>query len=490
MKLYTIIFSIIFSLIASTGMAANRALVIGNDAYTELPSLIKAIEDAEGYAALLDTQGFDVTLVRNGSMAEMRMALARFYDSIQPGDTAIFIYSGHGWSDGVQNFLVPTDTARLASPSLAAEFSIPLKNGANGILDNIARRGATLSVSIIDACRNNPFDAALSRSTGVTRGLAPIEPAEGTFLVFSAGAGQAALDRLGEADTQQYSVFTRFFLRNLAQSGDLREATIQTRSQVQAAADIVGANQRPAYYDELSGTSCLFGDCNAAVVAPEVTVETRTTGVIDEWMFVQNSNSIAVLNAFIAKWPDEPLYIALAQEILDSIETVEVASNTPPPPEQPDEVEPVSTTRIADTAQDNPDETVQRMDSIEQEALDFLVTHAENWSRIDQDGLDAVGQAYARRVDYFGNDWSRRQVWRDKQNFAERWPVRRYGLDQDTANILCINNMCTVEIQGTFFAHSPERNASSRGLAAHVYIIDMSGPPEIAAESSDVIARY
>ena len=90
--------------------------------------LQKAIEDAEGYDGLLEQHGFDVTLLLNGSMSVMRIELARFYDAIEPGDTVVFVYSGHGWSDGALNYLVPADTPDISSTLVAAELSIPLKN--------------------------------------------------------------------------------------------------------------------------------------------------------------------------------------------------------------------------------------------------------------------------------------------------------------------------------------------------------------------------
>lgn len=67
-------------------------------------------------------------------------------------------------------------------------------------LDRIAARGAGLSVAIIDACRDNPFSAAETRAAGLSGGLAAIEPPSGSFILYSAAANQAALDRLGAVD--------------------------------------------------------------------------------------------------------------------------------------------------------------------------------------------------------------------------------------------------------------------------------------------------
>ena len=467
----------IFCLLPGLTHAVERALIIGNDHYDALPSLAKAQEDATGYSALFAEKGFEVTTIMNVPMAQMRRELAMFYETVQPGDTVAFIYSGHGWSDGSQNYLVPTDAQITNSSAVAVEMSIPLKNGVNGILDNISARDSRLTIAVVDACRNNPFGGNLTRSTGVTRGLAPIEPAEGTFLVYSAGAGQAALDRLGEADTQEFSVFTRFFLRNLDSTGDLRQATIQTRNQVQQAAAIIGTDQRPAYYDELSGTSCLFGECGSAS-----TDNGQIKGVIEEWAFVQNSRSRVVLNAFIEKWSEEPLYVALAEEILASLPVVQ-ASNA-----QSDIVVPERTVAEGETP---PRPATNALDEQSTKALAFVLLNMQYWSKPAPNVASGVAAFYAKNeITFYEQDWTPGQVVADKQEFIQRWPVRAYELDEETVEVFCEDNFCDVIADVVFFTHSPGRGATAQGLALFSYVVDMEDRPVIIYENSEVLERY
>ncbi len=68
---------------------------------------------------------------------------------------------------------------------------------------------------VVDACRDNPFVSSTGRSIGGTRGLTLVEPPSGTFVMFSAGAGETALDRLSDDDPNPNSVYTRVLLPSL-----------------------------------------------------------------------------------------------------------------------------------------------------------------------------------------------------------------------------------------------------------------------------------
>jgi hypothetical protein len=88
----------------------------------------------------------------------------------------------------------------------------------------------------------------------------------GTFIMYSAGAGQTALDRLPPpiADPDPVdSVFTRKLLPLLRQKGiEITELAREVRKQVHALAATVSHAQTPAYYDGVLGKFCLAG-CDA-----------------------------------------------------------------------------------------------------------------------------------------------------------------------------------------------------------------------------------
>ena len=259
------------SALGTKAEAKRVALVIGNDRYQHLEPLQKAVADAHTYADVLKLEGFDeVTLKTDATRDEMDEALAAFFSEIAPGDTAVFAYSGHGWSDGRENYLVATDAPTGGSEEFLARISIPLRNGANGILDDMQRRGAALMVGIIDACRDNPFKAPDgTRSIGLTRGLSRVDPPSGTFVVFSAGTDEKALDRLSDGDADPNSVFTRTFAPLMRSGVSLQEATKEAQEQVAALARSAGHEQRPAYYDEVLGKACLASACGLRAAPPK-----------------------------------------------------------------------------------------------------------------------------------------------------------------------------------------------------------------------------
>src|ERR1700678_2269560 len=104
------------------------ALVIGNDSYQHIDKLLKAKADAKGYADLLREKGFSVEDRYDLGFDDMEAAVAGFVEKIEPGDTAVFVYSGRGWSDGAHNYLVGVDATERASQERFRRLSLPIHN--------------------------------------------------------------------------------------------------------------------------------------------------------------------------------------------------------------------------------------------------------------------------------------------------------------------------------------------------------------------------
>ena len=244
---------LVFVTAASAALAQTRhALVIGIDDYTEVPALMKARNDARAVHAALRAAGFEATLLLDSDGLTLFGALERFAARIEPGDEAVFFFAGHGVELNGENFLLPADIPApdMGGDLLVRRLALPVQE----VLDTMQGRGARLSLLILDACRDNPFPRQGTRSLGGSRGLARMEAPEGAYIMYSAGAGQAALDRLSDDDPDPNSIFTRALLPRLYTPGlPLRDMVLEVRSEVRQLARTVGHDQFPAIYDQLDG---------------------------------------------------------------------------------------------------------------------------------------------------------------------------------------------------------------------------------------------
>jgi len=255
-----------FSCLAVGAEARSLALVIGNDAYANVTKLRTAVGDSRAIGDQLEKMGFIVRRAQNADQRAMSRALAGFYAEIQPGDRALFFYSGHGFEISGANYLLPTDVpaARPNQVELVRDAAIPVER----IIDGVRERGAQVTILVLDACRDNPFAAPGMRGAPATRGLARIDAPEGVFVLMSAGAKQEALDRLSDSADEVNSVFTRTFLRELAKPGrTLVQIAKATQVGVKQLAATIGYEQTPAYYDEVIGDIVLYQEPGAASAA-------------------------------------------------------------------------------------------------------------------------------------------------------------------------------------------------------------------------------
>ena len=233
---------------APAALVANRrALVIGNDSYIAAPKLDNAREDARTIAANLRAVGYQVTLKLDLNEKEMKSALRTFASQVQGGDEVMFFFAGHGVQLGSTNYLLPTDIVGDNEAQVRDE-AIQLQR----ILDDMSEKKAKFTLAMIDACRDNPFKTS-GRAIG-GRGLAPTTAATGQMVIFSAGTGQQALDRLSATDKSKNGLFTRVFAQEMQVPNVSIDRVIKNvRNQVAELAKSVGHEQVPAIYDQVLG---------------------------------------------------------------------------------------------------------------------------------------------------------------------------------------------------------------------------------------------
>lgn len=233
---------------ANAAPSARRlALVIGNDGYQSVSRLQNARADARTMAELLGKAGYRVRLRLDLSERAMKDELRAFKGEVQGGDEVLFYFAGHGVQLAGANYLLPTDV-RSDSEDQVRDDALPLQK----VLDDLQERKARFALAIVDACRDNPFKGA-GRNIG-TRGLAPTSAATGQMVMFSAGAGQQALDRLGDKDNSPNGLFTRVLVKEMGKPGLSVDRVLRNvRTQVVDLARSVGHEQVPALYDQTVG---------------------------------------------------------------------------------------------------------------------------------------------------------------------------------------------------------------------------------------------
>ena len=280
---------------------ARRAFVVGTRNYRDpgIQQLSLATNDADDIASDLKQVGFDpknIKLYDNPPSKEAFQAeFNKFVSTINEGDVVFFYFSGHGYggrtADGQpQNFLLFSDVksplefarsrasgAEKGSPQLLAaraesrevlvdyeSIEIPAHGmSERDILNQIEQRKPRVAVIVLDACRT----LLLSQSKGIGRvsGGASINITDdapaGFMVIYSASHGQQAIERFGENDRRENSLFTTVFRDYLMKPGlDLTHLAKRVQDKVSEIAANAGQNQDPDYIDKIHGGDFYFID--------------------------------------------------------------------------------------------------------------------------------------------------------------------------------------------------------------------------------------
>ena len=230
--------------ISTTG---RLALIIGNNTYKNVPRLQNAIGDSKAVAGLLASLGYEVQSLSDLNEKQFKAALRNFKQRLRGGEEVVFFFAGHGVQIGSANYLLPTDVGSDSEDQIQDEGS-PLQR----VLDDFSESKVKFSLAMVDACRDNPFKST-GRSIG-GRGLTATTAATGQMVIFSAGVGQQALDRLGTNDKARNGLFTRVLIDKVSQSKEPIHILMRdVRAEVAKLAQSVGHEQVPAIYDQVIG---------------------------------------------------------------------------------------------------------------------------------------------------------------------------------------------------------------------------------------------
>ena len=215
-------------------LAAKEALLIANGDYAHFGKLPNPISDARLLSASLKQIGFQVSLVENASREGMLDALGAFEQRLKASrGVAFFHYGGHGVQVNGHNYLVPAD-ADIPDEKRVATRAVELEE----VMTALDASGASASIVVLDACRDNPLPATSTRSA--TRGLSVVQAKpKNSIIIYAAEAGSKANDGL----------FTPILAQAITAPGrPITEVIMDVRRQVNQQSN---GSQTPGEYNQL-----------------------------------------------------------------------------------------------------------------------------------------------------------------------------------------------------------------------------------------------
>lgn len=330
---FLVSFLLILNLFITPPAIAKRiALVIGNDDYANVTKLQKAVNDAKAVSNTIRDIGFEVIESLNANRRTFDQQLNNLNTKVNAGDEVLFFFAGHGISVKGRNFLLPVDIPKITPGQERSVIKEAFSE--DEIISLLQERGAKVSLLIIDACRNNPFPKEGTRSVGRSVGLGQRStPPRNTFVMYSAGFGQEALDRLSEDDQNPNSIFTRKLLPLLKTPG---LSHIQMAKQLQIEVEQLALTtkskhqQFPAFYDQVRGDFFLVPgkkDKAKTIVTPSISADETL------WKTIENSNKASDFEFYLREYP-KGRYSSVAKLKLQQLKETEVAiGNLPKSPD-------------------------------------------------------------------------------------------------------------------------------------------------------------
>lgn len=229
------------------------ALLIANQDYRDKNlNLTGPINDAKLIQNSLLKAGFKVTLKTNLTQKDMNLAISSFLGSIDGNTVSLVYYSGHGIEIGGVNYLIPTDF-RLTGDLTATQAAMQSVDIARLYADMEASAEGSLNITILDACRDNPFKSRGFKNLSVQTGLKAVSVPGGngdqnieTFTAYAAESGQVARDTLPGQPNGPYATV---LARQIAVPGQVLE--VMFRNVTQEVMRLTKNAQRPASYSNL-----------------------------------------------------------------------------------------------------------------------------------------------------------------------------------------------------------------------------------------------
>ncbi len=234
------------------------AVLAGVNQYDDYGELHVCVNDVEAISQRLISAGYEPDHLRLLTDDEERLptreeiitALRSWANLTEPDDLLLFYYSGHGWADSQDTYLIARNGRSIDLPLTAVKLS-----DVTGIMRAAEARA---KIIILDACHSGadlPGKGAPAMTEEFIQHV--FEQAEGLAIIASCKQGEKSY----EWQEQERSAFTHFLLEALEGQADLDRkdfVTVQdvnryVRHQVSLWAARRNRSQTPTLVSEVSG---------------------------------------------------------------------------------------------------------------------------------------------------------------------------------------------------------------------------------------------
>jgi hypothetical protein len=322
--------------VSASDSGRRLALVIGNRDYVHKP-LSNPVNDASDLANALKAVGFEAKLATNLNRVAFEQAARDFAYGVQPGDVALFYFSGHGMEVEGQNYLLPVDFDAHTKAEVKYQAQ-----PASLIQELLQERGARVIILVLDACRDNPYRSWKSEGGG---GLSAMS-GSGVYVAFAAAPGRMADDNARERNGR----FTKHLLKAIGEPGlSIDDVFNEVRAGV---AGETGGAQVPFSNSGLIGRFVFRESVKSPAAIPVLagpttnvssvrsTADLQLEAELSLWQSIKDSQKGALFEDYLRRYP-EGQFAKVAKEKLEISKTTSAPAVVP------------NTTRVAIDTQTN-----------------------------------------------------------------------------------------------------------------------------------------
>ena len=293
---------IYYLMIAVTLMCTNEAraevrtaLVVGNAAYHETP-LTYPVNDAKTVANVLQSLGFNVTLLMDVGRNKLRHAIREFAKTLkEQHGVGLFYFSGHALQIKQRNYMMPLD-ADIVSAFEVPDEGVDFGYAINAMID----AGNELDILMFDASPAQPYSAKLVQ---INPGLAFQDVPENMLLSYSTSPNNTAAPIAA-----QNSEYARHFLQYAVTPNMPIE---QVYKEIRIGVEQATAGKQVPWQSSSLRQKFVFSTMSDGGAAEKSMAAAETAA----WELIKSSENIEELQKFMQQFPTSIYKLAVQQRI-------------------------------------------------------------------------------------------------------------------------------------------------------------------------------